>query len=89
MYSLHEQFCVCVKTVNAREQFCVCVKMVNVHAQFCVCVKMVNVHAQFCACVKMVNMCVGRPDQVPDMNHHIFLLKCRLTHTVHLFMTNS
>ena len=44
MYSLHEQFCVCVKMVNVHAQFCV--KIVNVHAQFCV--KMVNVHAQFC-----------------------------------------
>ena len=32
----------------------------------------------FCVCVKMVNVYVGRPDQVSDMNHHIFLLKFRL-----------
>ena len=72
MFNVHAQFC--VRMVNVHAQFCV--RMVNVHAQFCV--KMVNVHAQFCVCVKMVNVCVGRPDQVPDMNHHIFLLKCRL-----------
>ena len=58
------------------------------HAQFCV--KMVNVYAQFCACVKMVNVCVDRPDQVPDMNHHMHHpFEVQATHTVYLFMTNS